>query len=279
MSSSSGIMPPRRRPRVATSSNANEGDDVRGLVDSIGDMLRGALDRVQHPRSMRKKDVSDAGAVEFNGAKGPLDAYSWVDKMERTFESTELPEEKKVKMTISFLDDSAHYCRFALHANVPSSSLPGEWHVSLPSSEVMRIDWVFSECEVLVEGFNFKADLIPLNMVEFDVILGMDFLETYKDMVDCFRKEVVLRSLDGFEVVFQGERDVISSCLISAMAVRKLLNKDCLELEFVIVMNVVEEVERKMLPNFGEHRRSPAGASAGADKMFLMEKNVRSLME
>ena len=30
-----------------------------------------------------------------------------------------------------------------------------------------------------------------------------------------------------------------------------------LELEFVIVRNVVEEVERKMLPNFGDHWRWP----------------------
>ena len=30
-----------------------------------------------------------------------------------------------------------------------------------------------------------------------------------------------------------------------------------LELEFVVVRNVVEEVERKMLPNFGDHRRWP----------------------
>ncbi|KAL6194324.1 hypothetical protein ACLB2K_035408 [Fragaria x ananassa] len=44
----------------------------------------------------------------------------------------------------------------------------------------MRINWVFSGCEVLVEGFNFKADLIPLDIVEFDVILGMDFLEAYR---------------------------------------------------------------------------------------------------
>ena len=28
-------------------------------------------------------------------------------------------------------------------------------------------------------------------------------------------------------------------------------------MEFVAVRNVVEEVERKMLPNFGEHWRSP----------------------
>ena len=28
-------------------------------------------------------------------------------------------------------------------------------------------------------------------------------------------------------------------------------------MEFVVVRNVVEEVEREMLPNFGDHRRSP----------------------
>ncbi|KAL6211200.1 hypothetical protein ACLB2K_016427 [Fragaria x ananassa] len=72
-------------------------------------MLRGVLDRVQPPRSVKKGDVADVGAVEFKGAKGPLDAYSWVDKMKMAFKSTELPEEKKVKMTVSFLDDSAHH--------------------------------------------------------------------------------------------------------------------------------------------------------------------------
>ncbi|KAL6191784.1 hypothetical protein ACLB2K_038173 [Fragaria x ananassa] len=102
-------MPPRRRPRVATSSNANEGVEVKGLVDSIGNMLRGVLDRVQHPRSLKKKDVFDAGEIEFKGAKGPLDAYTWVDKMEKAFESTDLPEEKKVKMAVTFLDDLAHH--------------------------------------------------------------------------------------------------------------------------------------------------------------------------
>ncbi|KAL6211357.1 hypothetical protein ACLB2K_016584 [Fragaria x ananassa] len=101
-------MPPRRRPCVVSSTNANEGEEVRGLADSIGAMLRGVLDKVQPPRSVKKRDVADAGAVEFKGAKGPLDAYSWVDKMEMAFESTELPEEKKVMMSISFLDDSAH---------------------------------------------------------------------------------------------------------------------------------------------------------------------------
>nr|XP_011466845.1 PREDICTED: uncharacterized protein LOC105352182 [Fragaria vesca subsp. vesca] len=84
--------------------------------------------------------------------------------------------------------------RFALHANVPSSPLPGEWYVFLPSGDVFKIDWVFRSCEVLVEGYNLEANLIPLEMIDFDVILGMDFLEAHQALVDCFQKIVVFRS-------------------------------------------------------------------------------------
>ena len=55
---------------------------------------------------------------------------------------------------------------------MPSSPLPGEWQVSLPSGDVMKIDWVFRGCEVLVDGLSFEVDLITLDIVEFDVILG-----------------------------------------------------------------------------------------------------------
>ncbi|KAL6176504.1 hypothetical protein ACLB2K_053137 [Fragaria x ananassa] len=90
-------------------------------------MLRGVLDRVQHPRSVKKRDVSDAGAVEFKGAKGPFDAYSWVDKIEMAFESIELPEEKKMKMTVSFLDDSAyHWWTFARRSNDGAQTMTWE---------------------------------------------------------------------------------------------------------------------------------------------------------
>ena len=39
-----------------------------------------------------------------------------------------------------------------------------------------------------------EADLIPLDMVDLDVILGMDWLAKHHASVDCFRKEVVFRS-------------------------------------------------------------------------------------
>ena len=46
-------------------------------------------------------------------------------------------------------------------------------------------------------------------------------------------------------------------------------------MKFMVVRNVVEEVERKMLPNFGDHRRSPelvAGRRRCRENVFGGEK-------
>ncbi|KAL6219686.1 hypothetical protein ACLB2K_007445 [Fragaria x ananassa] len=104
-------MPPRRprQPRVANSTNADEGNEVRGLVDDIGNMLRDVMDRAPQPHTIKRREVYKAGAREFKGAKGRLDACTWVEKMEKAFAISELPEERKVKMAVTFLDDSAHH--------------------------------------------------------------------------------------------------------------------------------------------------------------------------
>ncbi|KAL6209125.1 hypothetical protein ACLB2K_020068 [Fragaria x ananassa] len=79
------------------------------------------------PSICEEERCSDAGAVEFKGAKRPLNAYSWVDKMEMTFESTELPEEKKVKMAVSFLDNSAyHWWTLARRSNDGAQTMTWE---------------------------------------------------------------------------------------------------------------------------------------------------------
>ncbi|VVA39240.1 PREDICTED: retrotransposon, partial [Prunus dulcis] len=72
-----------------------------------------------------------------------------------------------------------------------------------------------------------EADLIPLDLVDLDIILGMDWLEKHHASVDCFRKEVTLRSPEQPEVTFRGERRVLPTCLISAITAKKLLKKGC----------------------------------------------------
>ncbi|CAL8164632.1 unnamed protein product [Prunus armeniaca] len=45
--------------------------------------------------------------------------------------------------------------------------------------------------------------------------------------MDCFRKEVTLRSLGQPKVIFRGERRVLCTCLISAITAKRLLKKGC----------------------------------------------------
>ncbi|WRX08900.1 Reverse transcriptase domain - like 8 [Theobroma cacao] len=69
------------------------------------------------------------------------------------------------------------------------------------------------------------GDLIPLEIQDFDLILCMDWLSTHRAKVDSFKKEVILQSSEGAEVVFRGEHRVLPFCVILALKALKLVRK------------------------------------------------------
>ena len=60
---------------------------------------------------------------------------------------------------------------------------------------------MFKGCEILVDGV-LKANLISLEMSDFDGILGMDWLSTHRASTDCFTKEIVFRKPGYLELEF-----------------------------------------------------------------------------
>ena len=50
------------------------------------------------------------------------------------------------------------------------------------------------------------ADLVPLPMIDFDIILGMDFLSGYHAVIDYLKKEVMFRVFEDEEVKFYGDK-------------------------------------------------------------------------
>ena len=46
--------------------------------------------------------------------------------------------------------------------------------VAMPLSDPLDIDIIFLRCPVLVEGRELPVDLLLLDVMNFDVILGMD---------------------------------------------------------------------------------------------------------
>ncbi|XP_073137715.1 uncharacterized protein [Henckelia pumila] len=72
---------------------------------------------------------------------------------------------------------------------VPDKSISG-FSISLPSGEELSSDLIIRGCSVQMQGHELLADLIILNMSDFDVIFGMDWLSRYEATIDCFLASV-----------------------------------------------------------------------------------------
>ena len=86
---------------------------------------------------------------------------------------------------------------------------------------------VVRDSKVLIEGQEFPADLVALDMRDFDVVLGMDWLSRHRATLDCYKKEVKFHRPGKLEVKFRGIRRGLSSNIISAMAAQRMLRKGC----------------------------------------------------
>ena len=63
-------------------------------------------------------------------------------------------------------------------------------YVSSPLGTKVRVDLMFQDCELEISGILLTMDLRVMDMSKFDVILGMDWLTTYRVVIDCDRRKV-----------------------------------------------------------------------------------------
>ena len=75
-------------------------------------------------------------------------------------------------------------------------------YVSSPLGIRARIGMICQGCELEISGTLLTVDLRIMDMSEFDVILGMDWLTAYRVVIDCVRRRVTAYTQDGTRVVF-----------------------------------------------------------------------------
>ena len=80
------------------------------------------------------------------------------------------------------------------------------------------------------------------------MILGMDWLVTYRAQIDCFTKTVTFQDEGGRRVEFKGERNIIPDSIISVMTARKLLRKGCIAYLAYVVDLEKKEIELDKIP-------------------------------
>ncbi|KAL0544922.1 hypothetical protein IC582_020052 [Cucumis melo] len=114
---------------------------------------------------------------------------------------------------------------FMLHARLEVEPLHHILTVSTPSGECMLSKEKVKACQIEIVGHVIEVTLLVLNMLDFDVILGMDWLVANHASIDCSRKEVAFNPLSVVSFKFKGEGSRSLPQVISAMRASKLLNQ------------------------------------------------------
>ena len=78
--------------------------------------------------------------------------------------------------------------------------------VSYPLGTKVRIDQICRDCELEISGILLMVDLRVMDMSDFDVILGMDWLTAHRVIIDCDRRRIIAYTRDGVCVIFQGDK-------------------------------------------------------------------------
>ncbi|XP_062113049.1 uncharacterized protein LOC133824194 [Humulus lupulus] len=128
--------------------------------------------------------------------------------------------------------------------NAPSEIFNVGFVTMLPSGEiVISKNWV-KAVPLWIGGRELYVDLILLDLYDFDVILGMDFLSKYGASIDCKRKKVVFALEGGDPFELEGISKKPRTPIISAMKSRERLQHGCLGY-LVNMVNETEETERR----------------------------------
>ncbi|KAA0047001.1 ty3-gypsy retrotransposon protein [Cucumis melo var. makuwa] len=114
---------------------------------------------------------------------------------------------------------------FVLHAPLEVEPLHHVLSVSTPSGECMLSKEKVKACQLEIAGHVIEVTLLVLDMLDFDVILGMDWLAANHASIDCSRKEVTYNPPSMASFKFKGGGSKSLPQVISAIRASKLLNQ------------------------------------------------------
>ncbi|XP_070057090.1 uncharacterized protein [Nicotiana tomentosiformis] len=117
---------------------------------------------------------------------------------------------------------------FASYLVMSHDSLATLVYMSTPVGDSIMMDHVYRSCVVTIGGYETRVDLLLLNMVDFDVILSMDWLSMYYAILDCHAKIVAL-ALPGLpKLEWRGSLGYIPSRVVSFLKDQRMVEKGCL---------------------------------------------------
>ncbi|XP_059635610.1 uncharacterized protein LOC132277781 [Cornus florida] len=104
-------------------------------------------------------------------------------------------------VSYSFISSS-----FAYSLGLEITSLDGVLCVDTPVGGPVTLDRICRGYAIEIAGRTLWFDFIPLKMMGFDIILGIDWLSFFRATIDCFRGRVTVCTPNGDWFCFMGDR-------------------------------------------------------------------------
>nr|GEY41784.1 hypothetical protein [Tanacetum cinerariifolium] len=99
--------------------------------------------------------------------------------------------------------------------------------ISTPMQNSVRINHVYRNLPLQFDDKIRAINALPLDMCEFDIILGMDWLTEHHDTIDCRSYRVIFCDIHVPEFVYHGSLPRKSMQIISALQARTLMSHGC----------------------------------------------------
>ncbi|GJU41444.1 putative reverse transcriptase domain-containing protein [Tanacetum coccineum] len=120
--------------------------------------------------------------------------------------------------------------QFSTLNNIAHTTLDHGYNVELADGRIIWVNTVLLGCTLNFLNHPFHVDLMPVEMVTYDVIIGMDWLTKYQAIIDCAKK--IVRVPFGSEIlIFHGDGSsderVTRLNIISCTKTQKYLLKGC----------------------------------------------------
>ncbi|XP_070015250.1 uncharacterized protein [Nicotiana sylvestris] len=117
---------------------------------------------------------------------------------------------------------------FSINLGLEPEQLSEPFLVSTLVGESVKVTKVYRGCIVSVQGRNTKAELIELEMVDFNVIMGMDWLSSCYAMLDCHAKIARFQFSNEEVLKWKGSSTSLVGKFISYLKAPRMIGKGCL---------------------------------------------------
>ncbi|XP_073057397.1 uncharacterized protein [Primulina eburnea] len=226
-------------------------DDLMGAAIRAETDIKRREDENKNKRPLTGQSFQDTNATPNRPKENKINARMFSITQEETDDANDVVAGtiiiNKISAYVLFNCGATHSFiskRFTKKLGLIPEILVESFRIATPTSKTIETHKIHRNCIVYINEHTFNAELIQVNMVEFDVILGMHWLSKSHAIVDCRRKIIKLRTPSQKEITYHGKAKKRKS-LLSASQTWKTMKSG--EIVYLAMVNEVKEgVELKI---------------------------------